>query len=273
MATTSHKCDYLAPKDFARELGLHVSAVYRAIERGDLPAVRLNDRGSIRIPRRALEPKAEVLRAVTPAYHLPRGPRPKSPAWWFGSDDDYIDWKEDKRYLTRAVDEFRYEETARGGQLLEGRAVPFDEWTEIRSPSEGHFLERFQYGAFADEIENGAVDRVKVLYQHGEDRMIGHAPIARLVSLKERSDGAYFRAELLAGLPPYIVSGLKRGLYGSSIRFGPIKTETTRSPGRSRWNPTALPERTILKARVKELSAVTWPAYPGASVALSDEIA
>jgi excisionase family DNA binding protein len=47
---------YLAPKEFAAELGLHVSAIYRAVERGELPVVRMGRRGAIRIPARALKP-------------------------------------------------------------------------------------------------------------------------------------------------------------------------------------------------------------------------
>jgi excisionase family DNA binding protein len=48
---------FLAPKEVAAELGLHVSAVYRAAARGELPVVRLAERGSIRIPASALEPQ------------------------------------------------------------------------------------------------------------------------------------------------------------------------------------------------------------------------
>jgi excisionase family DNA binding protein len=57
MQTAIAKRDgFLAPKEFADELGLHVSAVYRAVDRGELPSVRLGRRCAIRIPRSALEP-------------------------------------------------------------------------------------------------------------------------------------------------------------------------------------------------------------------------
>lgn len=49
--------EFLAPKDLALELGVNVSAVYRAVERGELPTVRLTPRGAIRIPRSFLDPK------------------------------------------------------------------------------------------------------------------------------------------------------------------------------------------------------------------------
>jgi excisionase family DNA binding protein len=49
----------MAPKEVAQELRVHVSAVYRAIERGDLPALRLSEHGSLRVPRSAIEPKEQ----------------------------------------------------------------------------------------------------------------------------------------------------------------------------------------------------------------------
>src|ERR1700758_5579762 len=49
--TIANTCDYFTPKEVAQTLGLHVSVVYRAVERGELPAVRLMPRGAIKIPR------------------------------------------------------------------------------------------------------------------------------------------------------------------------------------------------------------------------------
>jgi excisionase family DNA binding protein len=45
MQTRTRPSEYLAPQEVARELRVHVSAIYRAVERGDLPAVRLNEHG------------------------------------------------------------------------------------------------------------------------------------------------------------------------------------------------------------------------------------
>jgi excisionase family DNA binding protein len=47
---------FLAPKEVADALGVHAGAVYRAVDRGELPVVRLGQRGAIRIPVSALEP-------------------------------------------------------------------------------------------------------------------------------------------------------------------------------------------------------------------------
>jgi excisionase family DNA binding protein len=60
MATdTDEREIFLAPKEVAHELRVHVSAVYRAVERGQLPAVRLSESGAIRIPRSALDPHGQ----------------------------------------------------------------------------------------------------------------------------------------------------------------------------------------------------------------------
>ena len=58
MTTTVERRDaLLSPKEVAHELGLDVSAVYRAVQRGELPSVRLLPRGAIRIPQSAIEPE------------------------------------------------------------------------------------------------------------------------------------------------------------------------------------------------------------------------
>jgi excisionase family DNA binding protein len=59
MPTKTQQREWLAPKEVAHELRVHVSAVYRAVERGGLPAVRLSETGAIRIPVSALEPRKE----------------------------------------------------------------------------------------------------------------------------------------------------------------------------------------------------------------------
>jgi excisionase family DNA binding protein len=57
MLANKRENPYLAPKQFAAEHGLHVSAIYRAVEKGELPAVRMGRRGAIRIPGTALKPE------------------------------------------------------------------------------------------------------------------------------------------------------------------------------------------------------------------------
>jgi excisionase family DNA binding protein len=52
---TQQRERWLSPREVADELRVHVSAVYRAVERGELPAVRLSPDGAIRIHRSVLD--------------------------------------------------------------------------------------------------------------------------------------------------------------------------------------------------------------------------
>ena len=51
---------WLAPKEVAAELRIDVASVYRAIKRGDLPAMRLSDNGALRIHRSVLDQQKET---------------------------------------------------------------------------------------------------------------------------------------------------------------------------------------------------------------------
>jgi excisionase family DNA binding protein len=46
---------WLAPKEVAHELRVDVASVYRAVRRGDLPAIRLSEHGALRIHRSHLD--------------------------------------------------------------------------------------------------------------------------------------------------------------------------------------------------------------------------
>jgi len=48
---------YVSPAEAAAELGVSRSSVYRAVQAGSLPAVRLQPLGCLRIPAAALEPE------------------------------------------------------------------------------------------------------------------------------------------------------------------------------------------------------------------------
>lgn len=156
---------------------------------------------------------------------------------------------------------------------LEGRMMPYDTWSEVNSSVEGHFLERFSAGSLAKTLQERSA-RIRVLFEHGMSRLLDMQPIAEVTSLRDEGDGAYYEASLLEGLPDLLVNGLRRGLYGSSIRFKAIKWDRVRSPKPSEYNPTGLPEHTIREARLREFSVVTFPVYEGATAgvrSLTDE--
>jgi excisionase family DNA binding protein len=55
MQASGDKRAYVAPKELAAELRVSVTTVYRGIERGAIPAVRLVEQGALRIRRDALD--------------------------------------------------------------------------------------------------------------------------------------------------------------------------------------------------------------------------
>ena len=147
-----------------------------------------------------------------------------------------------------------------GMPILHGRGATYDEWTEINSRMEGHFMERFTPGAFSKTIsEQGG--KIRCLYHHGMDPMIGTKPLGPITELSERADGVHYDVDLLpVDYVRDLVPGLRAGLYGSSFRFGIVK----KSDERKRVsNPKGILERTIHEAYMKELGPTPFPAYGG----------
>jgi HK97 family phage prohead protease len=160
---------------------------------------------------------------------------------------------------------------AESGSTLTGHFAVFDEWTEIDSVWEGNFMERIAPGAFKKTFRENR-DRMRVLFQHGNDPQIGDKPLGSIEALREDDTGAFYEVSLLrdesGGLVDYlrgVVAGLRRNLYGASFRFSVIKEEFDQEAGKSSHNPKALPERTIAEARVMEFGPVTFPAYASAT--------
>ena len=157
---------------------------------------------------------------------------------------------------------------------LSGRMMPYNEWTEINSRIEGHFMERFTPGALAKTLVEQA-SRIRMLFEHCRDTTLGRQTIAEPLEFRDEDDGAYYRASPLEGIPPLIMSGLRRGLYGASILFEPIKWERVRFPGKAEHNPAGIEEHTIREAAVREISITAFPAYLGTSASvrsITDEV-
>jgi excisionase family DNA binding protein len=55
MSTETQKREWFSVKEVAFELGLHPTAVYRAIDNGSLRVLRLSETGAIRIHRSVLD--------------------------------------------------------------------------------------------------------------------------------------------------------------------------------------------------------------------------
>jgi len=152
-----------------------------------------------------------------------------------------------------------------GMPVLHGRGAVYNEWTEINSRVEGHFMERFSPGAFTKTISEQG-QRIRCLFNHGQDPSIGMKPLGPIEKLEERDDGVHYEVKLLD--TPYnrdLVPGLKAGLYGSSFRFGIVRKS---DESKRVSNPAGIKERTITEAYMRELGPTPFPAYGGTSAAI-----
>src|SRR6266576_1427102 len=150
-----------------------------------------------------------------------------------------------------------------GMPTLVGQLAVFDEWTEINSKAEGHFLERIAPGAFDKTISENR-DRMRVLFQHGKDPQIGDKPLGPIGSLEADTQSVRSEVPLLdTSYNRDLLPGLQAGLYGSSFRFEVLREQRNREPAKSDYNPRGIQERTVKEVRMAEFGPVTFPAYAG----------
>lgn len=151
-----------------------------------------------------------------------------------------------------------------GTRTLHGHFARFNEWTEIRSMSEGHFMERIAPGAFKKTFSENR-QNMKVLFDHGQDPTVGNKPLGPIRTLEEDEEGARYEVDLLdTEYVRELVPALEAGLLGASFRFRVMREEREDDPRRIS-NDMGLPERTIREASVAEFGPVVFPAYAGAT--------
>lgn len=177
----------------------------------------------------------------------------------------------EKREVFRALPlGYEVRDDGEGMPTLVGHAAVFNQWTEIQSRSEGHFLERIAPSAFAKTISENR-DRMRVLFQHGHDPAIGEKPLGPIASLETDETGLRYEVPLLdTSYNRDIVEMLRAEppVLGSSFRFEVIREDRARNTKKSSYNPRALPERTVQEVRMSEFGPVTFPAYIGAGAGL-----
>jgi phage head maturation protease len=154
-----------------------------------------------------------------------------------------------------------------GPVILGGHYAVYNQWARIDGEWSGPFLERMSPTAF-EKTNAESRDTMKVLFQHGRDQQVGDKPIGSILSLGSDDVGAAYEVELYDGLPPLLLSGLRKGAYGSSFRFKVIQEVFNDHPKASEYNPEGLPERTVTEAAVREFGPVTFPAYEGATATI-----
>jgi HK97 family phage prohead protease len=142
------------------------------------------------------------------------------------------------------------------GRTIHGLAVPYEQITGIAERDEGgrlvEYREKFAQGSFARSItERG--HKVKLLVGHDQRKLA----VGRAVELREERDGlhaAFQVSDTSAGND--LLTLVRDGIVDSfSIGFTAI---------RDRWEGDL---RIHQEAGLREVSAVNWPAYPGAAIA------
>jgi phage head maturation protease len=154
------------------------------------------------------------------------------------------------------------------GQTVSGMLVPYGRWEEINSPVEGRFMERWAYGSLRSSFAERMKTKIRGYFEHGKSALFGRQAVMDVRRVWEEASGAWYEAELLDGLPPYLVDGIRRGLYGTSIGASPVKVDTVSRPGRSAHNPHGLEERTYIEAVAHDISLTPRPVYAGTEVSL-----
>lgn len=148
---------------------------------------------------------------------------------------------------------------------LTGHFATFNEWYEVDSMFEGHFLESIDPHAFDETIAQSR-SQMKVLYDHGQDPQIGNKVLGSIEELNTDATGPAYTVDLFdTSYNRDLRPGLEAGVYGSSFRFTVDEDRWDRRPKASDYNPDALPERVITRARVFEFGPVTFPANPSAT--------
>jgi HK97 family phage prohead protease len=163
----------------------------------------------------------------------------------------------------------RSDQTDAAGEVMTGHLAVFNEWTEINSRAEGHFLERIAPGAFRKTIAESR-NRIKTLFQHGRDPVVADKVLGSIEHLGEDEKGVAFKVRLFetASYVRDLLPGLRAGVYGSSFRGRVVKSDFQVRPPRSPHNPEGIPEQTIREFKLIEFGPVSFPQYEGATAGL-----
>lgn len=152
---------------------------------------------------------------------------------------------------------------------LVGEFTVFNEWYEINSMWEGHFIERTKPGAFRRTIKNRSDQSpVRVILEHGFDPTVGDKPLGVPRVLEERASGVYAETPLFdTSYNRDLAPALEGGAYGQSFRFR-VRADQWSEPDSDGWEDTGnaawadLPQRSITEVRLEEFGPTIWPASP-----------
>src|SRR5262245_34328367 len=102
-------------------------------------------------------------------WYLGPAPPRRRPAWWLD------DRPRTTRRAEPATVDTKIRSDASGQSVMFGHFAVYDQWAEINSKVEGHFLERFKRGALSNTIRHDRRE-IRSLFQHGTDAVVGLKP-------------------------------------------------------------------------------------------------
>jgi HK97 family phage prohead protease len=153
-------------------------------------------------------------------------------------------------------------------EVMRGSLAVFDEWAPIDSRVEGRFMERLAPGSFRKTIAENR-NRIKVIYDHGQDQRFGRHPLGPIEVLEERERSVDYEVPLLDNsYTRDLIPGLRANVYGSSFRFRPTKVERVRPRHETDYNPDRWEERTVRELEMVEFGPTPFPTYFGATAGL-----
>ena len=160
------------------------------------------------------------------------------------------------RHLTPATGIEVREVADSSGATFSGYAIRWDSPTTIYDWL-GSFTEVFRKGAFGKTVrERGPGGNGQIKFLRGHDMFAAIA--ARYTALKEDQRGLYFEAETInTSTGRDLAEELRSGVIDTvSVGFDAVREE---------WDSDE-ETRTVLEARLFEISAVNWPAYEDAKI-------
>lgn len=168
-------------------------------------------------------------------------------------------------FRSLAVDssEFRFKE-AGDGLTISGWITRFNEPAQI-SDWMGDYLETIAPGSYTKTLRERGPAKVKLMFDHGHDPMLGSLPQGVWTLLEERKQGVWGEGRLLDSWHTIPVrAAIEAGaLDGMSVRMRVIAEEM-----RVATKPGDLDHRTITEVSLLEAGPVCWPAVAGTTVGI-----
>jgi len=165
-------------------------------------------------------------------------------------------------------DSLDLQRSGRGNPILSGELAVFNQWTEIRSPIEGHFMEQIAPGAFKKTLADRA-DRIRVIFQHGREQPQGEKPLGKILDMPNDGSSQRYEVELFqVSYVDDLLPALANGQFGSSFSARDIKSSSERRPEPSDQNPDGIEQVTRNELMLREFGPVTFPAYEQATAGL-----